>query len=119
MATAAELKARFPVFEGVADAIVAACLDDAEKVVGDAWLERDRDAGRILLAAHYLVSEDALGGGAASTAANPVRRQKLGDAEVEYQAIRNSGGDELEDTAYGRRFMALARRNLAGAYLTG
>lgn len=121
MTTAAELKARFPVFEGVSDAIVSACIEDAERVIGSEWREEDIPAGTILLAAHYLVSEDATGGGSGSISINQIKRQKLGDAEVEYHIPqdRSSAQSNLEDTAYGQRFLSLARRNLAGAYLTG
>ena len=119
--TASELKARFPVFESSADAVVTACIEDASRSVGAGWRDTDVMPATILLAAHYLVTEGAAGSTANATETARTRRRKIGEAEVEWHPPVDAmapGGD-LNDTAFGRRFLELERRNLAGPALTG
>lgn len=116
--TASDLKERFEAFDGLSDARVELALVDARRQVDDSWLEDDRDRATILLACHYLILEDALGGGSSTIQTRTVQSEKLGDAQVNYYiptgGEANNQVEGLEGTAYGKRYLSLLRQNQAG-----
>jgi hypothetical protein len=118
----ADLKARFPEFNAVDVATLAAVLDEAIDYVGDDWLESDRVRAQLYLAAHILASEgeparSASGKGIASTGV--VRRKRVGPIDVEYVHAGDGGdsGIPLSSTVYGQRFLVLLAQNVGGAYV--
>jgi hypothetical protein len=110
--TPAELKARFPDFSAVADAVVQTALDEAALQVGSDWAsEADVRLGRQLLAVHVLTLDgQGSGAEAAAAAAGGFRRMRSGALELERAA--ESGPGALDSTGYGRRFLELMRRNV-------
>ncbi|WP_225768513.1 DUF4054 domain-containing protein [Inquilinus sp. Marseille-Q2685] len=110
----ADLKARFPGFATVADAIVQAALDEAALQVGETWAsEADARLGRLLLAAHVLTLDgQGSGAEAAAAAAGGFRRMRSGALELERPDTADAGPGALDSTGYGRRFLELMRRNV-------
>jgi len=111
--TPADLKARFPGFAAVVDAVVQTALDEAALLVGDDWTSApDARLGRLLLAAHILTL-DGQGGGAeaAMAASGGFRRMRSGALELERPDAEAEPGT-LGSTGYGRRFLELLRRNV-------
>lgn len=112
--TPAELKARFPSFAAVADAMVQAALDEAALQVGGDWAsEADLRLGRLLLAAHTLTLDGQGSGAEAATAATGgFRRIRSGALELERPDTTEAAPGALDSTGYGRRFLELMRRNV-------
>ncbi|MFE0754169.1 DUF4054 domain-containing protein [Inquilinus sp. NPDC058860] len=110
----ADLKARFPDFATVADAIVQAALSEAALQIGDDWAsEADARLGRLLLAAHVLTLDgQGSGAEAAAAAAGGFRRMRSGALELERPDTADAGPGALDSTGYGRRFLELMRRNV-------
>lgn len=110
--TPADLKARFPGFATVADAIVQAALDEAALQVGAGWASAaDIRLGRLLLAAHVLTLDgQGSGAEAAAAASGGFRRMRSGALELERAA--DAGPGAPDSTGYGRRFLDLMRRNV-------
>ena len=104
--TAADLKARFPAFAAVDDAVVDAALAEAGQRVDEGWLEADFATARLLYAAHVLTMDGQ--GASTETGMAGVKRIKVGPLELE----RDPGG--LTATSYGARFAELERLNFAG-----
>lgn len=123
--TAADLKARYPEFAPVGDALVSAVIGEAALFVDESWRESDRAPAILARAAHMLAleGEPARAQGSGSGVANgTVRRVKVGDVETEF-APRIQGAEAsamssmslgLTDTPYGKRFLELRRRNFPG-----
>lgn len=117
--TASDLKARFPEFTAVSDALVNLILAEASAQVGETWLERDRKPATLYLAAHMLAMEGEpfrTKSGQGLGATGPVRRRKVGDTETEFAGFSSSTGagasaSEYGSTAYGLRFLDLLRKN--------
>jgi hypothetical protein len=112
--TLAELKARFPDFAAVDDAVIQAALDEAGLQVDGSWAgEADIRLGRLLLAAHVLTL-DGQGGGAeaAAVAGGGFRRVRSGALELERFDPGGDGPSSLGSTGYGRRFLELMQRNV-------
>ncbi|MGK9234530.1 DUF4054 domain-containing protein [Inquilinus limosus] len=112
--TPAELKARFPGFAAVADAVLQTALDEAALQVGDDWASAaDIRLGRLLLAAHILTLDgQGSGAEAAAVAAGGFRRMRSGTLELERSDAADAGPGALDSTGYGRRFLELMRRNV-------
>lgn len=115
--TPADLKARFPAFAAVPDAVVETALDEAALQVDETWVsEADFRLGRLLLAAHILTL-DGQGTGAeaeaAAAGASGFRVMKSGQLTLERFGNAQGGqdGGVLASTSYGKRFLDLLRRN--------
>lgn len=123
-------KVRFPEFEPVADGLLALVLDEAIGDIGDTWVERDRARAQMYLTAHLLAMEGepgrsqgiAAGEGSGNFAVTgAVKREKVGDVEVEYAGVSSSSGGgsgsssslsaSYGATSYGRLYLELMRRN--------
>lgn len=122
--TAADLKARFPAFAAVDDAVIDGALTEAVRRVDETWPEEDFATGRLLYAAHVLAM-DGHGAGVEAEAmaegAGLYKRRKAGGSEIEFaDGVAGSGAvsGELGSTSYGRRFKALARALFAGPRVT-
>jgi hypothetical protein len=109
---------RFPEFADVADGTVQVILDEATGDVGPEWVERDRTPGVLHLAAHLLASQGlgvASAGDGRAAVSGAIKRRRVGDVETEYAGLGSSTGSgplaQYSTTAYGQRFLALARRN--------
>lgn len=112
--TPADLKARFPGFAAVADAVVQTALAEAALQAGAEWAgEADIRLGRLLLAAHILTLDgQGSGAEAAAAAAGGFRRMRSGGLELERADTADAGPGALGSTGYGRRFVELMRRNV-------
>ena len=110
--TPADLKARFPGFAAVADAVVQSALGEAVQQAGADWAsEADIRLSRLLLAAHILTLDgQGSGAEAAAAAAGGFRRMRSGALELE--RADTAGPGALDSTGYGRRFLELMRRNV-------
>jgi len=114
--SAAEFKERHPAFASVADATVNAMLAEASRSVSTCWSADDYADAIMYLAAHLIAEEQSGGGITAASKQGAIRRVKADTVEIEY-AGRMSWG-QLDaiygSTVYGRRFVALMRRNSPG-----
>jgi hypothetical protein len=120
--TAGDLLARYPELEsagtdlGYVDLVMA----EANAEVGPTWIEGDRKAAALSLAAHRLyayqqVSLTGLSGGAVS---GPITRETVGPLSVQYNKIESGlgGGSAASPAAlnaspYGARYLELRRRS--------
>lgn len=117
--TPADIKADFPVFAGVDDAVIQRRIDRTASWVDDSW-GADEEYAKSLLTAHYLVL-DGLGGGDAEITAYReagVTKLKSGTLDVTFSEVA-SGGSEFDETGFGRRFYALLRKVKSGPLTTG
>ncbi|BEV00079.1 DUF4054 domain-containing protein [Novosphingobium olei] len=105
----ADLKARYPAFAAVSDAMVQVWLDDAAAFAGETWPDADRRAGVMAYAAHRMAE---LGIGTGNIPAGVVSfRSGSFSANVSDAAASRAG---LTATIYGREFSALRRRIFGG-----
>ncbi|MGE7415445.1 DUF4054 domain-containing protein [Methylobacterium tarhaniae] len=118
--TAADLRARFPAFAGVADAAIALALAEALAQVDDTWPDAIRTSGALLYAAHVLTL-DGQGGGVeaeiAKAGALGFTSFRSGSLSLDRGAAAGGGSgssDPLEQTSYGRRFLELVRARFPG-----
>lgn len=127
--TRADLKARFPKFAGVDDAIIDAALAEAARLVDDSWPEADYAPGRLLYAAHVLTLDGFGEGTEAQLNAEGVgdfqsiRLGSLSLSRFSKDAATQTGSATLDvwnSTTYGKRFYALALTAVgAGPISTG
>lgn len=111
--SAADFKTRHPTFASMADGTVSAFLAEAARSVSTQWSEADYGDAIMYLAAHMIAEENAAGGIGAASKSGAIKRVKADTVEIEYAG--SSLADEvLSGTLYGRRFLALRRRNIAG-----
>lgn len=108
---AAAFKARHPAFVAVADDLVTAMLTEASRSVSTCWSEADYPDAIMYLAAHMIAEENSAGGVSAASKAGPIKRVKADSVEIEYAATPLSDVN-LDTTLYGRRFLALRKRNI-------
>lgn len=117
--TAADVKARFPEFVPVSDALINLLLEEAIPQVGETWVERDRKPATLYLVAHMLAMEGEPGRtntGNGIGSSGPMRRRKVGDTEVEFAAYGGNlrGGTTATGfaaTSYGQQYLRLMRLN--------
>lgn len=121
--TAAELKARLPVFASVDDALITLAIAEASRFVDTSWLEVDYAPAIMYLTAHNLVMEGVLnpeGQAPSGVSSGQVTSERLGDAAVTYgnvaEGLTGSEADYAR-TPYGVRFARMRRGNHAGAYV--
>lgn len=112
--SAAAFKQRYPAFASVDDALVDLVIAECVSAVSEDWVAADQQPGVLAYAAH-LLSVD----GYVETA-GPVSAVQVGDVKTTFSeqsqvrytlATASEGG--LPDTAYGRHYLALRRRNVA------
>jgi len=117
--TPADLKARYPEFDAVADPRVSVFIADALTGVSTDWEESDYTSGILAFAAHLMAME-----GEPQRSNNPdaavspvtlgqeVMSRKVGDVSIAYQVrSRWVGTGTLDSTPYGRRYKYLLRMN--------
>lgn len=98
LVTAADLKARYPVFKDTDDALVNALLDEARAEVGSTWIEADQKPALLAYAAYLLSNELALQsssislGGQASAVTGAVQEIWVGDVKAKFASSDSSGG---------------------------
>jgi len=98
LVTAADLKARYPVFKDTDDALVNALLDEARGEVGPSWIEADQKPALLAYAAYLLSNEMALQsssitlGGQASAVTGAVQEIWVGDVKAKFASNDSSGG---------------------------
>ena len=115
--TVADLKLRFPVFNGVADSVLQGALEEAANKVDTTWREVDFQPAQLLYAAHVLTMDGHGSGREAKFAA-------LGDAGISQIKIsslsvslnKNAGeqvktSSTLSKTSFGKRYLDLLRVN--------
>lgn len=122
-ASAADLKARYPEFTPVDDALVTLVIAEAAPMVDDGWEVWDQKPGIIALAAHLLSMEgwpkraSNPTGSIPASAGRQVLMRKVGDVTTQYA---QSGGSadgssgllsSLTMTPYGNRFRQLLKLN--------
>lgn len=122
-ATAAQLKARYPEFDGVGDAVVDAVIAEAAVMVDDEWEEGDQLPAILALSAHYLFLEGWPGRLTAPASFNPatsgqaVTAHRVGEVSVQYGsgAAGSASGvgllATLSNSVYGQRFANLLKLN--------
>lgn len=111
----ADLVARFPAFASVPTSAVAGALAESAGRVDATWIEADAPIAAMLYAAHVLTL-DGLGTGAeaAAAAAGALGFQSMRSGSLSLERRPPSGRDAgslLQETTYGRRFLALLRVN--------
>lgn len=119
--TPADIKADFPVFSSVDDAVIQRRIDRTPMFVDESWLESDYNWAKSLLTAHFL-TEDGFGTGTdaelSAQGLSNVSRLKSGTLDVTFKSAADSGDSDVPEpwgsTSYGRRFWALMRKNKGG-----
>ena len=130
--TASEVKARYPEFSGVSDALVTMVIAEASPMVDDEWVETDQKPAIMAFTAHLLSMEGyparallPAGAPLPASAGREIVMRKVGDVTTQYaQASRqyaqaSSGAKgassgllgSLALTVYGRRFAQLLKLN--------
>lgn len=111
--SAAAFKQRHPTFAAVADGTVEAMISEAARSVSTAWSESDYADAIMYLAAHMIAEETTAGGTSAASKAGAIKRVKADSVEIEYSGQASAGALDAAygSTVYGRRFLALLRRN--------
>lgn len=121
--TPADVKADFPAFASVDDAVVARRILRTASWVDASWLETDYNYAKSLLTAHYLETDGLSSSGDAEIAAyraSGVSRLKSGTLDVTFTTSdAAAGGSEFDATAYGQRFYSLLVKNKSGVLTTG
>ena len=113
---AADLVARFPAFAAVSTSVVGNAIAEAQTRVDESWLPGDYTIAILLLAAHTLTL-DGQGTGAeaalAAAGATEFRSLHSGSLRLDRQPQPSASAfpSLLEQTSYGRRFLALLRVN--------
>ena len=112
---AADLVARFPAFAAVSADVVGNAIVEAQTRVDESWLPSDYTIAIMLLAAHTLTL-DGQGAGAeaamAAAGAMGFRSLHSGSLGLDREPAPSGGHPSmLEQTSYGRRFLALLRVN--------
>ena len=113
---AADLVARFPAFAAVSTAVIGNALVEAQTRVDESWMPGDYTIAIMLLAAHTLTLD---GQGASAEAALAAagalgfRSLHSGALSLDRDPTPSDGTRPslLEQTSYGRRFLALLRVN--------
>jgi hypothetical protein len=103
--TVDDVLARFPVFEGQED-LIEILIPEAVRLVNDTWNATDLTSAMLYAVAHMVVSEG-------SADSLPVISESLGPISTSYAF--DAKADPWTSTEYGRRFLALKRRNGGGA----
>lgn len=121
--SAAEIKARYPEFTGVADATIMLVLAEGLPMVDDGWELSDQKPALMAFTAHLLSLEGYPARAANSQAPLPagagreVIMRKVGDVTTQYAQGSSAGGSgtsltsSLGLTVYGRRFAQLLKLN--------
>ena len=108
--------ARFATFANASSPTVASALAEAQTRVDDTWTAGDYPLGLMLYAAHVLTLDGfGTGAEAALGAAGALSFQTLRSGSLHLDRRPASDGAQasslLNDTTYGRRFLALLRVN--------
>lgn len=121
--TAADVKARYPEFTGVNDALITSVIAEASPMVDDGWEVSDQKPAIMAFTAHLLSLEGYPARAANSQAPLPagagreVIMRKVGDVTTQYAQGSSAGGSatsltsSLGLTVYGRRFAQLLKLN--------
>jgi len=112
--SAADFKERHPTFASVADATVTLMLAEASRSVSTEWSEADYGDAILYLAAHLIAEEQSGGGLKAASKVGPIASVKADTVSISYAKATSEGDASLNATIYGRRFLALRRRNSPG-----
>ncbi|WP_084398281.1 DUF4054 domain-containing protein [Henriciella aquimarina] len=108
-ADADTFKARFPAFATVDDAVIEDALDRARRVVDSSWMADDRQEAESLHAAHELTMDGL--GATREAQLQGFRRLKLGSLELERESSGSASSSTYNLTTYGKRFLAILKRN--------
>lgn len=124
VATAADLKARYPEFTPVDNGLVTLVIAEAAPMVDDGWEVSDQKPGILALAAHLLSMEGwpkraglPAGSPVPATAGRQVLMRKVGDVTTQYAQSGGAGSgssglvSSLTLTPYGNRFRQLLKLN--------
>jgi len=116
--TAADLKARFPVFEAEDVDTIDFALTDAAAMVDDTWTSQgDFTLGRLLYAAHILTLEGYGTGAEAKlgkTGAFDFQTIQSGKLRLTRKSDGAAKETVLTSTMFGKRFRDLLARNRSG-----
>jgi len=120
-----QFKARYPAFASAGDALIDAVMMEASAQVDENWLAQDIAPAIMAYTAHLLTVEGfgstmQLPNGASVQVAGPIDAIQIGDVRTTYAngvvraKMQMDGKDTgLKETAFGRRFLELRRRNTA------
>jgi hypothetical protein len=121
--TAAAFKLRYRSFASVEDALVDLMIAEAVGAVNEDWTIADQQPGVLAYAAHLLTLDGYGGveaGGGNIDVAGPVSAVQVGDVKTTFSTqsrvrytLRTASEGGLPDTAYGRHYLDLRRRNVA------
>lgn len=98
--TAADLKARYPVFKDADDVTIAALLDEARGEVNQGWIEADQKPALLAYAAYLLSNELAVQastinlGGQSANVSGAVQEIWVGDVKAKFAESKGSGSGD-------------------------
>jgi hypothetical protein len=113
-----EFITRFPIFEDKEKPTVEALLAEAATQIDNSWVETDYQSAIMYLTAHLLATDNSGEGeeveiGGANNGV--IASESFGPMSVGYATGGASGSlsssDQYGSTVYGRRFLALLRKN--------
>ena len=116
----ADVKARYPEFTDVDDALVTLILADATDEVGEAWPEDKRRKGQMLYTAGTLQREGGTSrSSTASYATGQMKSRTVGPVKVEFET-REGGTTTSEESGsdYWGQYLALKRSVFITAVFT-
>jgi hypothetical protein len=121
--TPEQFKTRFPVFEDMENDRVQLFLDEAMTSVDTSWVEADYARAIMYLAAHLIATDNSdegaeieIGPSGQGQIASESFGGGLSVSYVNTAAVAGSlsASDKYGSTVYGRRYLALLRRNRRG-----
>ena len=117
--TEADFRARFPIFQDAEPEPIIRALAEATSEVDTTWREADYAPAILYLAAHLYSTDNSeeggeveLGGVTGSIASESFSGMSISYASRASGSLSNS--DRYGSTEYGRRYLALLRRNCGG-----
>lgn len=117
--TSTDLTTRFPAFSGVDPVVLGRVLAEAAARIDTTWTAGDYPLGVMLYTAHVLTL-DGLGTGAeaAMAAAGALGFESMQSGSLQLaRAAGQEGRSALEQTTYGRRFLALLKVNKPAVFV--
>jgi hypothetical protein len=123
--TRADFTSRFPVFADSDSALIDRLLAEASASVDESWVEGDYQPAILYLTAHLLATDNSGEGDAVNiggAGGGVLTSESFGGMSASYATPSFAEGslssnDQYGTTEYGRRFLALLKRNVGGPFV--
>lgn len=116
--TAAEFKTRFPIFTDKDEPLITLLLAEAASEIDATWREADYQPAILYLTAHIFSTDNSTEGDAVEVGGSTgaIASESFSGMSVSYAQRSGSlsASDRYGSTEYGRRYLALLRKNCGG-----